>query len=98
MNHPENVFNIYDREVLKQNDFESDLANYLDHLIKKDFEKLIQILYRIDVDEKKLRKLLEQFPQSDAGKIMASLILERQIKKIEFREATKNNNNEWEDC
>lgn len=94
----EKVFDIYDREILRQEDFETQLAAYLDHLIKKDFEKLVQILYRIDVDEKKLRRLLDQYPETDAGKIMASLIIERQIKKIEFREATKNNNTEWEEC
>ena len=95
MNHPENVFDIYDREVLRQNDFETRLAAYLDHLIKKDFEKLVQILYRIDVDEKKLRKLLDECHQTDAGKIMALLIIERQLKKIETREQFKQMGGDW---
>lgn len=95
MNQPENVFDIYDREILRQSDFEIRLADFLDHLIKKDFDKLVQILYRIDVDEKKLRELLNDYSQTDSGKIMASLIIERQLKKIETREQLKQKGGDW---
>lgn len=69
------------------------LAEYLNHLIKNDFEKLVTYLYRIDVSEQKLKTLLQQFPQQDAGDIIASLILERQQQKLKTRELFKHGDN-----
>ena len=46
-----------------------------------DFNHLVQILYRIDVSEKKLKDLLLQNPGTNAGKMIASLIIDRQIEK-----------------
>ena len=49
---------------------------------------LVQILYRIDVSEKKIKTLLKENQGSDAGKIIASLIIERQMQKIKSRQQT----------
>ena len=65
------------------------LAGHINHLIKNDFDKLIAYLYRIDVSEQKLKLMLQQFPQEDAGNIIASLIIERQEQKIKLREQNK---------
>jgi hypothetical protein len=62
------------------------LAEYINNLVKTDFDKLITYLYRIDVNEQKLKNLLQQNPQEDAGNIIASLIIERQQQKIKTRE------------
>ncbi len=61
------------------------LGAYINQLIQNDFEKLISLLYRIDVSEPKLKQLLQQNPQEEAGKIIAALIIERQIQKIQTR-------------
>ena len=61
------------------------LAAYLNDLINQDFEKLVQLLYRLDVSEKKLKALLSQNNQADAGRIIADLIIERQLQKVELR-------------
>ena len=62
------------------------LAGYINNLIKNDFEKLVSYLYRIDVSEPKLKSLLQQNPQEDAGNIIAALIIERQEQKIKTRQ------------
>lgn len=62
------------------------LSGYINGLIKNDFDKLIVYLYRIDVNEQKLKSLLQENPQEDAGNIIASLIIERQQQKIKSRE------------
>jgi hypothetical protein len=62
------------------------LAVYINKLIEADFHKLISILYRLDVSETKLRQLLEENTGSDAGVIIADLIIERQIQKIKSRQ------------
>jgi hypothetical protein len=62
------------------------LSAYINALIKDDFDKLITYLYRIDVNEQKLKFLLQQNPDEDAGNIIAALIIERQQQKIKTRE------------
>jgi len=61
------------------------LADYLNQLILTNFERLVQLLYRIDVSEAKLKYLLKENPNEDAGRIIALLIIERQIQKIKFK-------------
>lgn len=61
------------------------LAAYLNQLILSDFQKLVYLLYRIDVDEMKLKKLLRENPEEDAGLLMADMVIERERKKAETR-------------
>jgi hypothetical protein len=66
-----------------------ELIVFINHLIAKDFSKLIHLLYAVDVSEKKLKTLLSQHPTEDAGKIIALLLLERQEQKRKSREQFK---------
>ena len=68
------------------NEIHTELATYINNLIKNDFDKLITYLYRIDVNEQKLKSLLQQTPNEDAGNIIATLIIERQQQKIKIRQ------------
>ena len=62
------------------------LATYLDELVQTDFNRLLSILYRIDVSETKVKASLAANPENkSAGYIIAGLIMERQQQKIEFR-------------
>ncbi len=61
------------------------LGVYVNELIQTDFQKLIMLLYRIDVSEQKLKQLLQVQPQENAGDIIAALIIERQLQKIKSR-------------
>lgn len=54
-----------------------DLANAINELIKNDFSKLVQLLYRIDVSEAKLKYILQAHPNEDAGKLIAAVVIER---------------------
>ena len=54
-----------------------DLANAINDLIKNDFSKLVQLLYRIDVSEAKLKYILQAHPNEDAGKLIAAVVIER---------------------
>lgn len=77
-------------ELLDPSKF-NELSTYINNLIKVDFPHLIQLLYRIDVSEEKLKQLLKDRPDEDAGKIIATLIIERQIQKLQARKQEKNN-------
>ena len=68
--------------VTEPQDAENFLAEKMNELIKNNFNHLVQILYRIDVNETKLKQVLKANPNEDAGKIIAQLIIERQQQKI----------------
>jgi len=70
--------------------FYRQLHEQINWLINNDFSKLVQMLYRLDVDEDKLRSLLEQQQNTDAATLIANIIIERQLKKAEVRNTTKN--------
>jgi hypothetical protein len=61
------------------------LADRINTMITTDFNRLISLLYRIDVSETKLKQLLRENAGTDAGLLIARLILERQWQKIETR-------------
>jgi hypothetical protein len=65
------------------------LAVHINQLLQTNFEQLVNLLYRIDVSEKKLKQLLRDFPKEDAGTIIAALIVERQLEKINSRNRYK---------
>ncbi|MEX0811088.1 MAG: hypothetical protein WD048_02650 [Chitinophagales bacterium] len=65
------------------------LSSEIAHLIDNDFERLLYILYRIDVDEKKVREALAKSEFDKGPKIIAEMILLRQMEKIKTREAYK---------
>jgi hypothetical protein len=55
----------------------SDLIAYINDCIQHDFNKLVQLLYRIDVSEEKLKYILKLNPNEDAAKLIAAVIIER---------------------
>lgn len=61
------------------------LAAHFNSLILADFDKLIQFLYRIDINENKLKFLLRERVGDDAALIIADLVIERQLQKLESR-------------
>lgn len=70
-------------------DLQTSLAAYINELIIHDFERLVQLLYRIDVSEQKLKQLLREKKGTDAGILIAQLIIQRQWEKIESRRNTQ---------
>ena len=71
--------------------FTAMLADHINYLITNNFQKLIYVLYRVDVNESKLTALLQQHPGADAGKIIAALLVERQLEKIKSRAKFRGN-------
>jgi len=64
----------------------SKLAVYINHMILDRFEQLISLLYRIDVSESKIKLFLSRQTNENAGNIIATLIIERQLEKIRSRQ------------
>lgn len=70
---------------LEKEDIRVQLVAYINHLLLHDFNRLIQILYRVDVSEQKLKQLLQDNPKTDAAVIISNLLIERQLEKIKTR-------------
>ena len=62
------------------------LVEKINDLINTDFQKLVSILYRIDVSETKLKQLLNENPGTNAALIITDLLIERQAEKIRSRQ------------
>jgi len=73
------------RAVAAIDELEALLAERVNTMIQRDFGALVQLLYRVDVSESKLRGLLQENAGEDAAGVIARLILERQWQKIETR-------------
>lgn len=57
------------------------LAEKIDYLLKYDIEKLRYVLYRIDINEQKVKDALANFPIEESVLHIAELILQREIQK-----------------
>lgn len=73
-------------EIVKQSSLVDELSSFINELILNDFSQLVHILYRVDIPEKKLKQLLTDNAGKDAGRIIAEMIIERQIQKIKSRQ------------
>jgi hypothetical protein len=74
-----------------------ELETLINDLIKKDFSKLVQLLYRIDVSEAKLKNLLKEHPNEDAGKLIAQIVIERLAATKKARESFSTKSSSIED-
>lgn len=70
------------------------LSGRINDLISTDFSLLLNLLYRIDIDETQLRTILRLHPDQDAGQIIAKLILSRHREKAAAREAFRRSTGE----
>lgn len=62
------------------------LEERINYLIQHDFNRLISILYRLDINESKLKISLDQNAAVDAATIIADLVIERERQKIASRQ------------
>ena len=76
-------------EKISFNEIRDQLSKKINELIVNDFQKLVALLYRIDISEPRLKKLLGDENHEDAGKVIADLIIERQLQKIKSRQQFK---------
>ena len=84
--------------LIPNNDFErlEEFRKYLTEKMKdmldKNYNLLINTLYRIDISEKKLSKLFSSKNKESIPEKLADLIIERQIEKINFRRQYREGN------
>jgi N-acetylglucosamine kinase-like BadF-type ATPase len=82
-------------EQISMEELQEKLSAHINRLIQNNFEQLVNLLYRIDVSEPKIKSLLQIQPGINAGDIIANLIIERQLQKIKSRQQFKTNNDNF---
>ena len=70
-----------DLPVIEKNKLRDELVFYINDLLLHNFDYLVHLLYRIDVSESRLKKILLESPQTDAAQIITDLIIQRQNEK-----------------
>ena len=66
-----------------EKDLHHQLSEAINRLINDDFPQLINILYRLDISEIKVKSILKLSPEKNAGELIADLIIERQRQKLD---------------
>ncbi len=61
------------------------LAEKIKEMMQNNFEKLQNILYRIDLDQQKVHELYLQTANGDFPYSLAKLIIDRQLAKVKTR-------------
>lgn len=82
---------------VKGPDIEKQLSSYINELIITDFQKLLFVLYRLDINESQLQLLISQEKDQTAGDIIARMIIKRELQKIESRKKYKSFNTDSEE-
>ena len=54
----------------------------MNNLLVKNKQKLMQVLYKIDISEQKLSKAISKFPKVQLAEIIAHLVIEREMQKV----------------
>jgi hypothetical protein len=76
----------------KLEEFRKYLTEKMKNMLDKNYNLLINTLYRIDISEKKLTELFSSKNKEAIPNKIADLIIERQIEKINFRKRYREGN------
>jgi len=79
--------------VAQKEALRNQLIKYINHLLVRDFNKVVQILYMVDVNEAKLKQVIEKNPTTETAVIIVDLLIERQDQKIEMKKSFRSNEN-----
>jgi len=91
----ENFFPVVNDTDVKYQVFSNLLIRRIEELAEKDMEKLLWVLYRVDVSEKKLHEVMQQTPPELFSSTIADLIIERQKQKVESRKKYGTGEEDW---
>ena len=89
------------REVFKQEEMRQQLIAYITYLFLNDFNRLVQLLYRVDVKEDTLKQQLKENSQTESAVVITDLLISRQKEKLALKSSTppppesKNKEEKW---
>lgn len=66
-------------------ELENALSQMVNYLLHKDFQRLVNAMYRIDISEYKFRAALEEGEAEMVARNIARLIIDRELQKVATR-------------
>jgi hypothetical protein len=63
------------------------IETYIAALIERNFARLLEILYRVDINEMRIKTLLADTSDTNSATLITNLIIERQLQKLAFRQS-----------
>lgn len=75
--------------VFEEKEKREQLEAYLNYLILNDFNALVNLLYRADVNESKLKGIIANEKEKDAAVVIAGLLIDRMKEKADTRRKFK---------
>jgi hypothetical protein len=76
------IFNLEDSEINDYAKFRQLLKNEIFRLLKDDYQRLVNNLYRVDLKEILLKKALNAASLEDASEMLTDFVLTRQEEKL----------------
>lgn len=70
---------------LTMDELKEKLTQIIRYFLDKEFERLLQAMYRIDINENKLKIVLASNSPENVAPTIANLIIERELQKVETR-------------
>lgn len=74
-------------ETLSREELHRRLKTYIAGMLEHNFEKLCNMMYRHDVSEHKFNKALDARDPEAQADLLADLVIERELQKMETRKA-----------
>ncbi|MFD2201467.1 hypothetical protein [Shivajiella indica] len=62
------------------------LTPIVSKMLDREFEKLLNICYRVDLGENRLKAILHESPPENMAMELATALVKRQVQKIEIRQ------------
>lgn len=78
------------KEKITEEELIEILSPLISQMLDRDFERLLQICYRIDLGENVLRKILHESEPDLMAFDLAQALFKRQVQKIEIRRKYQN--------
>lgn len=75
--------------------FRNLLIRRIEELAEKNMDKLMWLLYRVDVNERKLHATLKETPPENFASTIADMIIERQTQKVKLRKEFEGKETDW---
>ena len=95
---PDQLFYLVNNFEKKPDDeIKQKIMDLIRELINNNFPSLVELLYRVDIDEKKLKEILKLYPDVDSASLIADLIVSRHLQKTAMRNQLANRDKPTDD-
>ena len=78
-------FELRRQDIISFAEIKKQVEAVIRELLNKNMEKLLSVLYRIDVDQKKTDSIFSIGSKDDMARLLAEAVIERQLEKIKTR-------------